>query len=282
MYMIRLLQFLTGVVLMTAASLARAQHAHVNAGAFSEAQGAQLYFVNGANFNTNSGFALRLNLSTNGPYAGLYGGTISFTALPGSPLTGGPAFGHAAFGAYLELEVVSAQGPEGGSFGFWEGDEESGETSLQFSVPAGTTGGTNRFHLSEGDRSPGSDPYGHVHGRHFTVDRAGLYTIGFRIIDTSTNGTDGGPIHQQSELFFMYFVAGSNILSIRKSDSTATIEFFAEAGRTYRLESATDLGNAAAWTPLGEAMGNRTGLIALEDVSALEPQKFYRLRITTP
>jgi len=49
----------------------QAQHnpcGHLNAGAFSTSQDAQLYFVNGANFVTNSGYVTSLNFTNSHGY----------------------------------------------------------------------------------------------------------------------------------------------------------------------------------------------------------------------
>jgi MYXO-CTERM domain-containing protein len=35
----------------------------------------------------------------------------------------------------------------------------------------------------------------------------GSYTVGFKIVDTSVNGTGGGPIHSASETFLVNFTA---------------------------------------------------------------------------
>ncbi|MCI0539065.1 MAG: hypothetical protein L0Z50_27985 [Verrucomicrobiales bacterium] len=270
---------LVPIALALIAGSAVAQHAHINAGAFSTAQDAQLYFVNGANFVTNSGYILPLTLTTNAPYHGLYRGSVTFTSLPATLSTGGPAFGHAAFGAFLQLEVVNLRGPRDGVFGLWQQNEDTGDTSLQFTVPVGTQEGTNLFALTESDASPGSDPYGHIHGRQFTASLPGLYTVGFRIVDTSTNGTDGGPIHKPSEIFNLYLQAGLTIAALTKTNTEATVVFAALPGNLF-LEGTTNLLDASSWkTAAGPLTTTRTELRSLVDPSAAGPIKFYRLRM---
>ncbi|MCI0539588.1 MAG: hypothetical protein L0Z50_30630, partial [Verrucomicrobiales bacterium] len=261
------------------AGSAAAQHAHINAGALSMAQDSQLYFVNGATFITNSGYILPLALTTNAPYNGLYRGSVTFTSLPATLSTGGPAFGHAAFGAFLQLEVVNLRGPRGGAFGLWQQNEDTRDTSLYFTVPVGMQKGTNRFALTESDASPASDPYGHIHGRQFTASLPGLYTVGLRIVDTSTNGNDGGPIHQPSEIFNLYLQAGLTIAALTKTNAEATVVFGALPGNVF-LETTTNLLDASSWkTAAGPLTTTRTELRSLVDPSASGSMKFYRLRM---
>jgi hypothetical protein len=266
------LQFLTGS--------ASAQHAHLNAGAFTIEQDSQLYFVNGANFVTNSGYILPLTLTTNAPYDGLYRGSITFTSLPATLSTGGPAFGHAAFGAFLQVQLVSLSGPSDARFSLWEESEQTGDAELRLSIPTGTLDGTDVFALTESDASPGSDPYGHIHGRQFTASKPGLYTVGFRILDTSANGADGGPIHKPSDIFHMYFQAGFSIASLTKTNSEATVTFGAMPGNIY-LESTTNLFDASSWkTVAGPLSSTRATLQSLVDPQASDSARFYRLRLS--
>jgi hypothetical protein len=278
------LKWITGAAILLCSAAAFAQHQHINAGAVGGA-GSQLYFVNGSNFNTNSGYVLELTPATNGPFAGLYHGSISFTALPATIFAGGPAFGHAQPGAYIELKMVSVTGPSG-VFGFWLEDEDLGTAEKIFEMPAGTTDGTSMFNLSESDGAPDSDPYGHVHGRAFTLSEKGLYTVGFQLVDTSANGAGGGPVHQPSDIFYMYFRAGAPELAIHSIVyATNVVTVYAEtvATSTYQLERATALVvGDTVWIPLGEPVSGQGGLHGFEDSDVNTPHRFYRLRITTP
>jgi len=174
---------------------------HIFAGALGTNQNDKLNFSNGALFDaTLSSFSFPQTLRTNGLNAGHYrGDVITFSALPGTPINGGPIPGCAAFGSRLAVQVVSVDGPPGGSFAFWEGDGESSLGVITFSVSAGTTNGTNFFVISENNGEAGADPYGHIHGRMFTTSAPGTYIVGFRVIDISTNGAGGGPIQSPSK-----------------------------------------------------------------------------------
>jgi len=265
-------------VLGLSALSAQAQHAHLNAGAYSTEQGAQLYFVNGANFVTNSGYVVSLSFTNAGVQAGLYQGGITFTALPATINTGGPAFGHAALGSFLELEMVSLEGPEDGELGFWE----FGDAAPRFTLDTGDLSGTNRFDLSEGEGLPGDDPYGHIHGRSFTASRAGLYSLGVRLLDRSRNGTGGGPIHTPSELFHLHFQAGLTIARWSRLEDRMQVSFGTHPGHSYYLERTSQLGEAASWTTVAGPVAGNDHLQTLEDGGATNAPAFYRLRRTTP
>ena len=248
-----------------------AQHYHVNAGAVALETSSKLLFVNGAEFATNSGFFVRM--PTNNPaFAGEYTGGISLTALSADPLA--PEPGHALPGAYLEVVVESVEGPAGGAISFWQRPEGEPESRRVFSVSNGTAGGTNRFNLSESDGSPGSDPFGHIHGRNFSASEPGLYRVGLRIIDTSVNGPNGGPLHEASDLFYLWFQAGVLLQPILVEDGTGSIIYPAVAGQTWQLESTETLGTI--WQPLGEAVAGDDRFRTVE-VSPIG-MRFYRLR----
>lgn len=262
-------------VLVGAGPSVWAQHSHLNAGALQPVSGSKLYFANGANFITNSGYTLPLKAATSGPFAGVHRGTITFTALPSTENFGGPAFGHAAPGAHLVLQTESVAGPAGGAFLFWENDEGELGTTLTFQIPTGESAGTYRFDLSETDGSPEVDPFGHIHGRSFGATLPGLYRVGFRIVDTSTNGKEGAPLHPPSDVFPMYFQAGVSIAGIALRDGSADVVFAALRPGNYQLESASQ--PTGPWVPSGEPVAGLDHLVTVT-VPASESQ-FFRLRV---
>jgi len=273
------LSFLAALVLQ-AVNLAGQSHSHINAGAYSPDQDAQLYFVNGGLYATNSDFVLPLTQNTNN-YSGAYRGVLSFTSLPATLDAGGPAFGHAGFGAYLELKVESLEGPPNATLSLWEEDDFGTPLVPKFSLTTGTTNGTNRFNLSESDASPGADPYGHVHGRSFVISAPGLYTLGMRIIDTSSNGAAGGPIHRPSELFHLYLQAGRTI-SIARIGAAVQITFPTERFRDHYIDAidAIDSFSSTNWTPIfGPFSDTHTSIHRITNSSPAAPQQFYRLRV---
>ena len=252
----------------------RAQHGHINAGALQPVAGSPLYFANGFNFLTNSGYAQPLKLETNGPFAGVYRGSILFTSLPATENYGGPAFGHAASGAHLELRVESVKGPTGGAFHFYENDEGELGSSITFSVPTGERRGTQQFVLSENDGSQDSDPYGHIHGRSFGATAAGLYEVGFRILDTSANGPGGTPLHPLSDLYSMFFQAGVTIAWIELREAGVGVTFAAMKNGRYQVETATDL--AGPWASTGDVLVGRDHLETV--LVPYQGTAYFRLR----
>lgn len=256
-----------------------ASHQHLNAGAYGSEPGAALYFVNGDRFAALSGYVVALEKTETGTHAGLHRGTITLTALPGTLDYGGPTFDHAAFGAHLEVVVEELAGPSEGRFGFWESGGEDEGTELTFDVPVGMRGGTNGFALSETDSSPGVDPYGHVHGRVFTATAPGLYTVGMKLVDTSRNGAEGGPLHRESGLFRLQFQAGVTLAGFEAVGSEVRVTFGAVSGYSYQVESSPRLGEGAAWEPVGEVV---RGDDHVREVRATRTgqQMFFRLKRT--
>jgi len=256
----------------------QAQHVHVNAGAYSTAQGAQLYFPNGDAYDSNASYDVYLAFTNSGAFSNLYQGAgVTFTALASTPDNGGPAFGHAADGAFLQLQFVSISGPPGGVLGVWMQNPASpGGNDLLFTLPVGVNSGTNLLALSESDGSPGSDPYGHIHGRTFTATQPGLYTLGCRILDTSNNGEGGGPIHAPSALYYFYFQAGLTISSWSKDSDGFAITFGTATGKDYYVESTPDL-TATNWTTFaGPITGDN--YLHVATTNPPETKLFFRVR----
>jgi len=190
-------------VLLVTGQTAFAQHGHLNAGAAGHNQNDPLVWANGAAFAADSGYAQSMTLATSGRYAGLFNSGPTLTALTATN-------GGSAFGSFLTAEIVSVAGPAGSIFSFWEGVDQGGGDSPLFSIPSGGTGLSLRFALSDataGAGLPEQDPFGHLHGRRFTTTEEGLYTVGFRVLDTSENGAGGGAIHTPSDILYINFAA---------------------------------------------------------------------------
>ena len=252
---------------------------HIYAGALGTNQNDKLFFSNGNLFDASlSSFALPQILRTNGLNTGQYrGDNITFTALAATPVNGGPVAGCAAFGAQLAVQVVSVAGPPGGSFAFWEGDGESDLGNITFSVPVGTTNGSNYLVISENNGEPGADPYGHIHGREFTTSLPGTYIVGFRVIDLSTNGVGGGPIQSPSEILPVRFQAGLRIEKIQSFTNRVAILFRSPPGISNQLEAASVF-PPTNWQSVGPGLKGNNALQTLSDTNINNPARFYRLR----
>jgi hypothetical protein len=225
---------------------------HIYAGALGTNQNDRLFFSNGVLFDaTATNYSLPQILRTNGLNAGYFrGDVLTFSALAGTVPNGGPIPGHAAFGSRLAVQVVSVEGPPGGSFAFWEGD---GESDL------------------------GEDPYGHIHGREFTTSAPGTYIVGFRVIDVSTNGAGGGPIHSPSNVLPLRFQAGLRIEAIQTFTNRATIAFRSPPGISNVLEKA-DTFVSPTWQAAAASLRGNNNLQTLTDTNPPAVSRFYRLR----
>ena len=277
-------KFAWTIVLFGVASFrSHAQHIHLNAGAESAQVGSKLFFANGYLYDTKSYGGINpacIFMDTGDAlYPKLYTSDASFTALPATLWAGGPAPGAAEQGAHLQMIVRSVEGPRNAEFSFWQENEEGTETTKVFTIPTGTLDGTNQFSLSQGITTPELDPFGHIHGRHFSANKPGLYTVGVQLIDTSTLGPNGGPIHSPSDITYFYFQAGLVVDAIARTNATtATVRFGTRAFRNYDLESNATL-DPTAWYKVGEVRwSNHSDLHFLTETNATTPMRYYRLR----
>ena len=241
-------------------------HEHLAAGANSTTPGSPLIFVNAGDYATNSAYVFGLDAGDPAsPYDGwYYTGDLVFVALAATPAYGGPEAQAAAIGSHIEVVLETVAGPSGANLGFWETQQDGVDsTNLTWTVPVGLTNGTNHIVVSETDGSPTADPYGHTHGRIYSVDKPGLYTVGFRFVDTSTNGPGGGPIQSPSDHFYLYLQADVTIASINIDTNGVNLTFSAPSNlpdtgtapaTNYRIESTPVLGPLANWQPAADVL----------------------------
>jgi len=252
---------------------------HIYAGAVGTNHNDQLFFSNGRLFDaTLSEHSFPQILRTNGPNAGYYrGDVLTFSAIPATQANGGPVPTSAALGARLAVQLVSVSGPPGGSIAFWEGDGEDAVGIVTFSVPAGTTNGTNYFVISQNSGEPGTDPYGHIHGRTFTSSVPGTYIAGFRIVDLSTHGIDGGPVHAPSDVLAVRFQAGLRIESIQTLTNRVTVSFRSPPGISNLLE-VTESIFLVDWRPAAAPVRGNNQLQFISETNGPTAGRFYRMR----
>lgn len=261
------------------------QHFHVTAGALSPTAGSQLVFTDADDFLAESGYVSYMPKITNNliPTIGYYMGGPTFTAAAND----GSAESPAAAGARIGLKIVAVDGPPEGRWSFWETgvDDEYGN-SITFSYASGTTNGTNVILLSENTGQPGADPYGHIHGRAFTADVPGLYTVWTQLVDVSRNGPGGGPLHTPSRLYRYYFQAGTTIARLDRTNGNAVVTFGTQPfsvvrSYSYYLEAQDALDAEAPWTSVAGPITGNNRLQSLSD-SLAGGGRFYRLRVTSP
>src|SRR5580765_2757250 len=101
-------------------------HEHLAAGATTNSPGATLVFQNAGDFGGDTGFVFNLTAgTTNDAYLGYYyTGDVVFEALATTPDNGGPEPGAAAPGTYIQIKLLSIEGPAGAKFGFWETSQD--------------------------------------------------------------------------------------------------------------------------------------------------------------
>ena len=288
------------VALATSASRLHA-HDHMPAGATSSNPGATLeYDPTAEDFTTNSGWVFGLNSSAAGdPYAGAYWTDDAvFIALAATPNNGGPEPGHAALGTYIQVKLLDVEGPVGATFNFYEsaGPGTDGEgidgTNLTWSVTVPYHNGTHLIHVSESDGSPGSDPYGHIHGRVYSFSKPGYYTATWQFVDTSTNGPSGGPVDLASTPFTLQYQADLVIDGIAIGTNGVSLVFAApsllpdDAGQgtepaTYTVLASPGLGSGADWQQVGDVI-NGDDLMHTVTVPLSGPVQFFRLSAIYP
>lgn len=251
-------------------------HGHLNIGANSKTQGAPLIWANGADFMASSNYVNTLYFTNAGRFAGYYNGNITLTGLAATSDYGGPDPQAASPGSLIQFKMACLEGPAGGSFGFWD----AGTTSPSISLSPGQSS-TNLWRVSENDGSPGSDPYGHIHGRRFTATKAGIYKVAFTAVDVSTNGTAKGPIHTPSVPLQVYFEAGVNIQSLVKTQSQTQVKFAAPANYTWQLMGTDTLQANPVWAPVGAPVVGDDYFHSVTDPTAPAGKRFYRM-IGTP
>ena len=260
--------------LFVGSQIARAQHGHTDIGATSTSQNAQLIWANGADFALTSGYVKWLEFTNASIYSNHFQGNITHTVLPATAGGGGPAAFAPALGSRIVGVVSSVSGPTGGEFGFWDTNFSSGPKII---VPVGGTN-TNTFFLSNSAGAPGADPFGHIHGRRMSLNKPGLYKVGFKAFDISTNGAGGGPIHTPSDELLINFQAGLSLTTSRSNGLNIT--YGSVAGRNNIIEYTTNL-SETNWTGIITNLGNDHFQTVL-DTNLGGLQRYYRLRLTFP
>ncbi len=165
--------------------------------------------------------------------------------------------------SYVQVEVVSVSGPVGGQFSFWEAGastptwtKEEGWTATPSDLPS--------FPVSEDGTG-----YGHIHGRVFTMDKAGVYDVTFRAVDTTGNSSP-------SATFTVRFTAISPPpLGISLENNEIKLTFASRGNLIYDVQSSTTL-QANDWATIGTLDG--TGApVEFSDPLGGRPRVFYRL-----
>jgi hypothetical protein len=201
---------------------------HINAGAVAT-NSTKLLFANGPTYVASSGYIRSTTYASNGVFAGTWHQSPTFTTF-GNPLASpaptpdstnwqAPAgFVAAGLGSFVQIQIESITGPANSVFRYYENYDSLNQTATLMDTMtlngSGQWTGTSVLRAvsdnelgSVAGTSSTADPYGHNHGQRYTVSSPGDYLVGFRLIDTSTNGPAGGPVMESSDLFVMRFRA---------------------------------------------------------------------------
>jgi hypothetical protein len=259
---------------------------HLNVGALGTSQDTSLIFANGDAFVRESGYVGRMIYTNGGTYRGYYGIGLSPTALPATVANGGPVSNAPALGSFVRLRIESVTGPANGSFAFWD----TGATAPSVVSTVGDAEPSALFALSDargGAGLPGGDPFGHIHGRRFTVNKAGTYTVGFRAFDSSTNGTGYGPIHRPTDVLQIQFTTAVSLAmkGLIRTNGNSLLTFHQGGLTNVFVEAASEL-NSSHWTviagPYTNAPFGSNSTTTLLETDVPADRRIYRLRGVAP
>lgn len=164
------------------------------------------------------------------------------------------------------IEVVAVTGPPGGTFSFWEVDatvpawtRATGWSSSQGNVPSWSV-------VVNGDN--------HIHGRCFTMDKPGTYTVTFRAVAAA------GGLNPSANKTVTFRAQQPPQLSIATSGADVLLAFTNRNGFACDLQVSTNLATGS-WSnvPGRDFMignGTRTNLVLTNGTRAT-PGAFYRL-----
>lgn len=159
------------------------------------------------------------------------------------------------------IEIVSVTGPTGGSFAFWE----VGATEPTWWRAADWSGAASVFPvILDGDT--------HAHGRAFTMDLPGTYTVTFRAVDKTRRYATS------VEKTITFKALQPPKLSIGISNGSVELSFTSRPGLVYDLQVCTDLASGV-WSNVEQHIlidgnGQEKNMI---DAVAGRPRAFYRL-----
>lgn len=166
-----------------------------------------------------------------------------------------------AQGADPHIELVSVDGPPGASFAFWD----VGATAPTWARPTSWT------------NAPGDIPSfpvilggdNHVHGRAFTLDTPGDYTVVFRAVDMAS-------VFLPSAIKTITFTALSPPpLAIHIGNGAASLSFTSRLNLDYDVQACTNL-DGGAWVSQATIFGDGSDKEHAVSISG-QPRAFYRL-----
>jgi hypothetical protein len=163
-----------------------------------------------------------------------------------------------------QIELVSVSGPAGGNFGFWD----VGATNPTWLRSTGWNSGQGNIPsfpvIYNGDA--------HAHGRAFTMDIPGEYTVRFRAVDSN------GAYAASANLTIVFRAQQPPQLAIGISGGNVSLSFTSRLNMTYDLQRCENL-PSGVWTNVEpHTFMNGDGVVkVLSDPLGGRPRAFYRL-----
>ncbi len=159
------------------------------------------------------------------------------------------------------IEMVSVSGPPGGSFAFWE----VGALEPTILLPVGWAGTDANFQVAV-------NGYDHAHGRCFTMDKPGIYTVTFRAVDSTDQ------FKQSANKTITFNALPAPKLSISAAGGSVSLSFISRANLNYDLQVCTDLASGI-WVNVEPhvSMNGDGHRIDVTDPLEARPKAFYRL-----
>ena len=160
------------------------------------------------------------------------------------------------------IEIMSVSGPTGGSFSFWEvgalGPTWSRTTGWTFGQ--GNTASFPVIYLG----------WNHQHGRAFTMNEPGTYSVTFRAVDAD------GVLTPSEEKIITFQALPPPRLSIRIENGQVVISFLSRLNLLYDLQISTDLATGT-WDSVVAGFIDGDGTVIDIPLPLSHPRAFFRL-----
>ena len=161
-----------------------------------------------------------------------------------------------------QIEIISVDGPAGGSFSFWE----VGSLGPTWSRTTGWT-------LGQGNAASFPVIYfgeNHQHGRAFTMDRPGTYYVTFRAVDPD------GALEPSQEKVITFQALPPPKLSIRIENGQVVISFLSRLNFLYDLQVSTNLASGT-WDSVIVDFIEGDGTVKETSLTLEHTRAFFRL-----
>ena len=160
------------------------------------------------------------------------------------------------------IEIMSVSGPTGGSFSFWEVEalEPTWSRTTGWTFGQGNTASFPVIYLG----------WNHQHGRAFTMDQPGTYSVTFRAVDAD------GVLTPSEEKIITFQALPPPRLSIRIENGQVVISFLSRLNLLYDLQISTDLA-AGTWDSVVVGFINGDGTVKETFLPLEQPRAFFRL-----